>query len=107
MDYSQAIEAIEGFSGRAVCVDTIIVRPGPGAQAGACRDEVPGVLRRQHPSEFEEFWWTLAEAAYFECATNRSFMVARRSFRGAEWDGDTLLVDLGAMIYRIVPAVRS
>ena len=71
------------------------------------RNEVPGVIRRKHPSDFEEFWWTLPEATYFECQPSCSFLIRKSAFRGAEWDGDTLLVDVGAIIYRIVPLVRT
>jgi hypothetical protein len=106
MDFEAAMDAIASFEGQAVCIDLIIARPAAGTRAGLAQSS-PGILRREHPSKHDEFWWTLPEAGYFECFPGSSFVVKKDRFRSAEWEGETLVIDSGAIIRRIVPLVRS
>ena len=106
MDLRAAMDAIASFEGQAVCLDLIVARPAAGTRAGLAHSS-PGILRRKHPSEFDEFWWTLPQAVYFECVPGCSVVVHKDRFRGAEWEGETLVIDTGAIMRRIVPMVRS
>jgi hypothetical protein len=106
MDFEAAMDAIASFEGQAVCIDLIVARPAAGTRAGLAHSS-PGILRRQHPSECDEFWWALPEAGYFECSPGSSFVVQKDRFRGAKWEGETLVIDTGAIMRRIVPMVRS
>ena len=69
--------------------------------------EQVGVLRRRHPSEFDEFWWTLDEATWFAVEPGASFYVPNRRFHGAEWHRDRLTIDRGSFLTRILPLIRS
>lgn len=106
LDYEGAMDAMRPIEGCAIEIDTIIVNPGTPESAGTIHGALHGVLRRRHPAEFEEFWWVLPEATYFECGAG-SFYVPEDRFRGAEIQGEIMMLDLGSRLLRIVPLVRS
>jgi hypothetical protein len=104
--YEETLEALAELEGQAVEIDIVIVHAASGTQPGLHRSDRPGVLRRQEPWEIDEFWWSLPEAAHYECIPDGGFVVRRDRFRCASWDGTVLDIDLGGIRKRIVPLVR-
>jgi hypothetical protein len=106
VNYEEAIQALAELEGQAVEIDIVIVRAAPGTRPGLHRSDRPGVLRRQEPWEIDEFWWTLPEAAHYECGPRDGLTIRRDRFRGASWDGEVLDIDLDGISKRIVPLTR-
>ena len=116
MTYEEAMAAMAVFEGRPVEIDLIVTKVATppdehpeyaGSADRVNRDPMVGMVRRMHPSEIDEFWWTLPPTTWFAIEPGRRLVVAKSRFRGAIWERGALILGFGGHVRRVNPMVRA
>ncbi len=98
-------ESLASLEGEAVVIDTLVINGFTAQDEGLHKGDAPGILRIMHPSEFDDFWWTLLDDLYVDVPPACSFIIRRDRFQGTGWDGRALVIDTDCLQRRVVPLV--
>lgn len=115
LDFDETLDALASLEDAPVALDSLIMRSADGLEPGDCNSTSYGYLKVHRPEPASER--PIDEAAWLVGQRERrrifridhgsgGIIMAPERFRKADWDGSSLMIEIGAIAHSIVRLVR-